>query len=518
MKTIDLARKYVSLGFALARVSRTTKRPFRKGWNTRSALPEEFRGGDNIGLQTGRLSGDAVCIDLDCRLAVELAPQFLPPTGMIDGRPGKPASHWWFRVVNIPSWLIAPPSPTSGLDLGGPGTRKFTGPDGMIVEFRGTWHQAVVPPSVWSDGQTTEVRCWDRVGEPAVVDAAELLACVERLAKPCGYVKKEKERKGQRPAAERVAPDLALPAGREAVERALAYVAKIDGVAKGGGRSAKVFEVACILVVDFFLSDEEALAVLAVYNQRVQPPYDENGLLHKIRSARAKGGDWGCKLRRRTVGVRLGGGPVYVGVGVEGMPSHVGLRPSLWAAIDTFGGKFYSLTAEVEAVDWRGRQALLCPSSTIATNSKLVWAEHVLATLLSKKGALVRCVRLPPSLRMTTLADVDPTAVYLIDPLLDREQAKRQARAAKLLAKQLDPVRKALPRNKPSPELDKAIRWIKRNRVVKITKEVMKKAKRAKISKSTLKRAMTYYLIENPLVTGYSKPYLTHTPTATICC
>ena len=59
-------------------------------------LPAHFNGTGNIGILLGDPSGGLVDVDLDCPEAHELAEQHLPPTGMKTGRPGSPASHWWY--------------------------------------------------------------------------------------------------------------------------------------------------------------------------------------------------------------------------------------------------------------------------------------------------------------------------------------------------------------------------------------------------------------------------------------
>src|SRR5689334_2501852 len=52
------AADYKARGFALARIKPGQKRPTDRGWTVRSCEPDEFRRGDSIGLQGGRLSGD----------------------------------------------------------------------------------------------------------------------------------------------------------------------------------------------------------------------------------------------------------------------------------------------------------------------------------------------------------------------------------------------------------------------------------------------------------------------------
>ena len=84
-----------------------------------------------------------------------------PPTGAMSGRPGKPASHWWYVCDGMK-------------------TRKHQDPVSkkMIVELRSTGAQTVVGPSIHPSGEP-----YDPLdGEPAVVDAGELAAAVAALA------------------------------------------------------------------------------------------------------------------------------------------------------------------------------------------------------------------------------------------------------------------------------------------------------------------------------------------------
>ena len=87
-----------------------------------------------------------------------MADEYLPTTGMVEGRPGKRRSHRWYRVINIPPELTAAPNVAGG--IGGPKTRQFrhSKTKEIIVEFRGTGSQAVVPPSKWisKDGKRQE--------------------------------------------------------------------------------------------------------------------------------------------------------------------------------------------------------------------------------------------------------------------------------------------------------------------------------------------------------------------------
>ena len=130
---LESARTYLSRGYAVIPVPARKKIPVLKGWTdlrlSESDLPAHFNGTGNIGVLLGEPSGWLVDVDLDCEEAVALAPKFLPPTGAMSGRPGKPASHWWYICEGIK-------------------TRKHQDPVSkkMIVELRSTGAQTVVGP------------------------------------------------------------------------------------------------------------------------------------------------------------------------------------------------------------------------------------------------------------------------------------------------------------------------------------------------------------------------------------
>src|SRR5262245_5125441 len=93
------AKRLRQRGYGVVWIRENDKRPRAKGWTLRSQEPEDYTPGSNLGLMTGPLSGNLVCVDLDSSDALRLADQYLPPTPMVDGRPGKPRSHRWYRIV-----------------------------------------------------------------------------------------------------------------------------------------------------------------------------------------------------------------------------------------------------------------------------------------------------------------------------------------------------------------------------------------------------------------------------------
>lgn len=162
------AETYARRGWSVIPIPHQSKNPGFKGWEqlrlSVELLDQHFNGHlQNIGVLLGEPSGWLIDVDLDHMRAVELAPQFLPATPAIFGRPGKPRSHWIYRVS-------APAA-----------TKKFRSKSaGMLVEFRSTGMQTVFPPSTHESGESIG---WEQADhEPATVEPGELLECVQRLA------------------------------------------------------------------------------------------------------------------------------------------------------------------------------------------------------------------------------------------------------------------------------------------------------------------------------------------------
>ena len=107
--------------------------------------------------------GNLVDVDLDCAETVALAPQFLPETEWIFGRPSKRNSHWLYRAEPLVK------------------TAKFADPtdNAMLVEVRSTGCQTVFPPSVHPSGESIT---FDRDGEPAKLEGTKLRGRVAMLA------------------------------------------------------------------------------------------------------------------------------------------------------------------------------------------------------------------------------------------------------------------------------------------------------------------------------------------------
>jgi P4 family phage/plasmid primase-like protien len=262
---------------------------------------------------------------------------------MIDGRPGKPMSHRWYRVTDVPPELEARPGVAGG--VGGPRTAHFREPNTkkMIVEFKGTGALVVVPPSLWTGSGAGEERVWygpdgepaPAPGEPAVVDCQELFDRVGELAvalgaKPASWAEPRvapPAELGHDPTAAVAAPKPAAvveprlhpearPAGDplllplpDRLDVARAVVDRTPPARSGHGGHATTYRLARALVNDCALPREPALGLLRAYNARLgregEEAWTEAELAHKVDSALAAAADprfpFGCKVRAGAV-------------------------------------------------------------------------------------------------------------------------------------------------------------------------------------------------------------------------
>lgn len=77
------------------------------------------------------------------------------------------------------------------------------------------------------------------------------------------------------------------------MERAKKYLATMPVSVTGQGGHNAAFSAACRLVIDFALSEGQALAVLSEWNIGCQPPWSEKELRHKVSQASKQPGDRG---------------------------------------------------------------------------------------------------------------------------------------------------------------------------------------------------------------------------------
>jgi hypothetical protein len=265
---LDAARWYHARGYAPIPLPAGEKKPVIRGWNalrlSEGDLPLHFNGTGNIGLLLGEPSGWLVDVDLDCDEAVELAEQYLPPTGAVTGRPSRPGSHRWYVCERAAT--VKHKDPASGA---------------MLVELRSTGAQTVVGPSLHPDGEPYD----PLEGEPAAVPAAMLAACVRALADAV-----VERRHGKPPAPATARPEPRSPPSAGLIEhRAAAYLDAMPPAISGQGGHGRTYAAATALVHGFEVEPQTALRMLLErYNPRCEPPWSEKELRHKVEDAASK--------------------------------------------------------------------------------------------------------------------------------------------------------------------------------------------------------------------------------------
>jgi putative DNA primase/helicase len=257
-------------GFALCKPDPGEKKPTYRCWATRSLEADDFRDGDLYGILGGPLSdgnrpGHAlVIIDLDGRAALEKADDYLPPTGMEEGKPEKPRDHRYFLVplASVPPWAESPAEQAAEAArqaAGHPGPFKkglnHARTKKRLIDFIGTGGQVVCP----SPGNRRE---WvgGGPGEPAVVPFPDLWRAVERLAAACG--------------------------GGDLFKRVLAYLDRCDPAVSGENGHGDTYWPARVVCWGFDLGEVAGFHVLRDhFNGRCRPPWSDEELGHKCRDA-----------------------------------------------------------------------------------------------------------------------------------------------------------------------------------------------------------------------------------------
>lgn len=187
---VAAALEAIGRGFQPIPIVTGGKKPMIPGWpnlhwdNTQDGLKTaqaEFeRWGDeehdhrNVGVLLGERGGSLIDVDLDHPKTRRLQDHFLPPTPAVSGRGNRPNTHYWYRARE------------GTLQ----GTKQFrmprqtSGAEGqMIVEYRSTGGQTVIPPSQHPEGDQYEWtgEPWGGAEGPAEVDGRALALQVALL-------------------------------------------------------------------------------------------------------------------------------------------------------------------------------------------------------------------------------------------------------------------------------------------------------------------------------------------------
>lgn len=272
MSPLDAAVGYARRGWSVIPIPHRSKKPRIPDWPqfrlTENDLGSHFNDQpQNIGVLLGEPSAWLIDVDLDQQRAIELAPEYLPPTAAVFGRSGKPRSHWLYRT------------------LGPVATKKFKSKSaGMIVELRSTGTQTVFPPSTHESGEPIE---WENEeAEPAEADPEELLAAVGKLANTV-FVEL-----GERTASRKTAPKPTTPlpttSTLDATRRTQNCVAAMQRMRLQDSHdgSGRLFAAAC-RAVEHDLTDAEAIAAIREYSRQRPFPlrWTDEEIQRRIRDA-----------------------------------------------------------------------------------------------------------------------------------------------------------------------------------------------------------------------------------------
>lgn len=283
---LEVARELLARGIHSIPIKPGFKKSIENGWQHQRLSGDEleraFAGQGNIGVLLGEPSGWLVDADLDCDEAVALAEQYLPPTTVRTGHGARPGSHWWYVARGAKTKQMRDPVSKE-----------------MIVELRSTGVQTLVGPSVNPEYGT---RYDELTGEPAVTDAGELLACVERLhdavllqrhgktSVEFAAIKAQARSKSGALQVRAVSTNATSEPDRKmTLLRASRYLASMPGAVSNHGGHAQTYAAATALVHGFGLSADEALEMLErEYNPRCEPPWTRKELEHKVKDAAEK--------------------------------------------------------------------------------------------------------------------------------------------------------------------------------------------------------------------------------------
>ncbi|OAI41758.1 hypothetical protein AYO40_02340 [Planctomycetaceae bacterium SCGC AG-212-D15] len=278
---LDVARDYLRRGFSVVPQLPGEKhpcvkwKPFQDRRPTEGELQEWFTKwpGAGIAVVLGPVS-NLFAIDVDgeeahrallARLGSEpLAPKVLSGSG-------KPYRyHLFFRYP-------------AGIETSAKST-----PWHPQLEFRGNRGIIVLPPSRHKSGNLYRWAPGAALDDVAVPDVpAQVLEALKQSA--------AKKVEGAAPVTDAVASP-----GTRTEARARAYIAKMPPAIQGQGGDKQTFTVACMLVIDFALSVDQALPLMQEYNQRCLPPWSDEELRHKLEEANKQPGPRGQRIRLGT--------------------------------------------------------------------------------------------------------------------------------------------------------------------------------------------------------------------------
>ena len=236
----------------IGKVPVTAWKPYQDAYATDDELQHWFGNGRrrNIGI----VCGPVIVVDLDSAEAIRYADTHLPPTPMAT-RTAR-GEHRFFRDprdARIRNKM-----------------RLRTGDPKIKIDIRARGGYVVAPPSVHASGAVYErIGPWPPVDQLPVFDPA--------------WIAEELE---QAPV---LAPVPRVADGRSRLERARAYLGKVDPAIDGQGGDTHTYQVVCRVVRGFDLTDADACEVLSEWNATCQPPWTARELAAKVENARKYG-------------------------------------------------------------------------------------------------------------------------------------------------------------------------------------------------------------------------------------
>lgn len=271
----------IARGWWVIPIPTRKKSPLIRGWpalrlkleDAHTAIPDGFNAGVLLGVPCAN-GLYLVDVDLDSLDAIEAADRYLPSTDYIFGRPSKPRSHRFYYVdtaVPTKQFRVAPTN-------------------AMRLELRGAGCQTVLPGSVHPTGELIELAA---NGEPARVNAAELLRACEELNAACD------KQSSPRPEA---AVELAIISNesRDWYARCQKYLDQVPESISGQRGHDAMLRAMCE-IYRFGLDGHQAGRMAAWFNSmHCSPPWSLKEIEHKLSSAKkivSEAGEIGIRRR-----------------------------------------------------------------------------------------------------------------------------------------------------------------------------------------------------------------------------
>jgi hypothetical protein len=88
--------EYHERGWGVVPLQPGTKKTVHLDWPSKNYRLIDFEPENNVGVKMGEASNGLIDVDLDCPEAVALAPEVLPATGAMFGRPSRRSAHWLY--------------------------------------------------------------------------------------------------------------------------------------------------------------------------------------------------------------------------------------------------------------------------------------------------------------------------------------------------------------------------------------------------------------------------------------